>query len=216
MSDIVLYGYHYSVYARIAKMVCLEKGIPFTWSEIDPFADPPDPRMEALNPFGRVPILEQGPFRLHETQAITRYLDEAFDGPSLQPDKPKDRARMAQVIGIVDSYAYWPLVRQVFAQAVFAPAAGEEWDPAEVEAGLSAAHKILDALNRLSGDEGILNGTVITLADLHLAPMIAYFTQAPRATAMVEQRPGLSAWWQAIQARNSLIDSDPGLPATRR
>ena len=38
-----------------------------------------------LHPFGRMPAFEHDGFRLFETAAISRYVDEAFAGPALQP-----------------------------------------------------------------------------------------------------------------------------------
>jgi glutathione S-transferase len=48
----------------------------------------------ARHRFGKIPAFEHAGFRLYETGAITRYVDEAFPGPRLQPDDPRDRARM--------------------------------------------------------------------------------------------------------------------------
>jgi hypothetical protein len=116
---VTLYGYSYSVYLRIVRMMMLEKGVAWAHIEVDPFTDPIPPEYLALNPFGRVPTLDHDGFVLYETTAITRYIDEAFGGPSLQPEAPPQRARMNQIIAIADSYGYWPMVRQVFSQRVF-------------------------------------------------------------------------------------------------
>jgi glutathione S-transferase len=58
------------------------------------------------HPFGKIPAFEHAGFRLYEAGAITRYVDEAFPGPPLQPAEPQARARMNQIISIADSYAY--------------------------------------------------------------------------------------------------------------
>ena len=124
-----LIGYRYSVYSWIAKLALVEKGIVYEWVETDPFAaDLPD-QFLTLSPFKRVPVLQHADFSLYETVAITRYVDEAFAGPDLQPSTPVDRARQSQILSIIDSYAYWPFVRQVFAQGFFAPQFGERVDP---------------------------------------------------------------------------------------
>lgn len=212
--QVVLYAYRYSVYARIVRMTLLEKHVPWTEIEIDPFAGPPADYLE-LNPFGRVPTLVDGAFTLYETAAIARYVDEAFEGPNLQPQRSPARARMAQIIAIVDSYGYWPLVRQVFSHRVFRPAAGEAVDEALVAQGLAKAPAVLAALEKLC-DGRHLAGENLSLADLHLAPMIAYFTQAPEGAAMLSDYPRLSTWWQGISRRPSLIETDPGLPKPTR
>lgn len=209
---LVLHGFRYSVYARIARLALAEKGLESTWVEVDPFAEDLDPGFLSLQPFGRVPVLVHDGFALYETAAITRYVDEAFAGPVLQPEEPRERARMAQVMGIVDSYAYRPLVRQVFSHRVFRPALGGDVDETEIKAGLAAAPTVLDALEALAGGgEGIV-ARQWTLADGHLAPMIAYFTVAPEGAAMLTGYPKLADWWARTKARPSMTATDPGLP----
>src|SRR3954451_567518 len=113
-----LYGYQYSVYSWIARFALEEKGADYRWIEINPFApDVPDSYL-ALHPFKRVPTLVHGNFHIYETGAISRYVDEAFPGPSLQPTDLCHRTRCNQFISIVDGYVYWPLVRQVFSHRV--------------------------------------------------------------------------------------------------
>ena len=86
---VLLYGYHYSVYVRVVRLALLEKGVAWQHVEIDPFAKEIPADYLAMNPFGRVPTLRHGDFTLYETTAITRYIDEAFDGLPLLPSNPK-------------------------------------------------------------------------------------------------------------------------------
>src|SRR3979411_948188 len=104
----------------------------------------------ALHPFKRVPALVHDGFEIYETGAITRYVDETFPGPRLQPTDPPHRARCNQFLSIIDSYVYWPLVRQVFSHRVFRPRLGGPSDAAEIEKGLAAASDVLAALERLA------------------------------------------------------------------
>ncbi len=208
-----LHGYEYSVYAWIARFALAEKGISYTWVEVNPFADPVPADYLAMHPFGRVPTLVSGDFVLFETGAITRYLDEAFVGPRLQPMVPEDRARVSQILSVVDSYAYWPLVRQVFAQGVIGPRLGRPTDQSAYSQGLAAAPRILNALDRLAGGGEFLVGDSLTLADIHLAPMIAYFIAAADGLALFQNHERLSAWWPAVSTRQAFIETTPDLPA---
>ena len=209
---LTLIGYRYSVYLRIVRMVLAEKRLRATLVEVNPFDRPLPEGYLDLHPFGRVPVLQHGPFTLYETTAITRYLDEALPGPPLQPQDARDRARMAQVIAIADAYAYQPMVRQVYAQRVFAPAEGAAGDEAQVQAGLAATAPVLAALDQIAAEGRVLAGGAVTLADLHLAPMLAAFTQVPEAARMVGDRPALARWWAAMAVRQSVHGTDPGLP----
>ena len=210
---VVLHGYQYSVYARIVRMVLAEKGVAHERAEVNPFAPNVPDAYLAMHPFRRVPVLVHDDFVLYETGAITRYVDETFAGPRLQPVAPRERARMTQIISVIDSYAYWPMVRQVFSHAVFRPRVGEPVEAAEIGRGLEGSARALGALEALAAGGDRLVGRDLSLADLHLAPMIAYFCAAPEARGVIPEYPKLSAWWQAMQRRESLGATDPGLPA---
>jgi len=206
---LILIGYRYSVYTRIVRMALIEMGLSAEYVEVNPFSDPSDPELAAHSAFGRVPVLRHGDFTLTETAAILRYLDAIGPGLSLVPTAAQPAARMAQIIGIVDAYAYWPLVRDVFGAAFFAPHQGQPVDLARIATGLSNAQPSLQTLNAIA-DEGLqLDGADITLADLHLAPMIAYFSMADEGAAALARYPALLSWWAAVRNRSSLQQTDP-------
>jgi glutathione S-transferase len=208
---LVLHGYRYSVYVRIVRLVLAEKGVAYDQVEVNPFAADVPAGYRALHPFGRVPTLVHDGFVLYETGAISRYLDRAFGGPSLQPEAPQALARMDQIIGIADAYAYWPLVRQVFSHRVFRPALGRPADEAEIAQGLAGAVTVLAALDALVS-EGFVAGRTLSLADLHLGAMIAYFAAAPEGAALLDRHRRLAAWWRALSRRPSFAATDPLLP----
>jgi glutathione S-transferase len=209
---LVLHGYRYSVYVRIARLALAEKGVAYDRVEVNPFAADVPAAYLALHPFGRVPTLVHDDFALYETGAITRYLDRSFAGPKLQPDRPRALGRMDQIIGVVDSYGYWPLVRQVFSHRVFRPAIGQPADMAEVARGLAGATKVLAALEALAATDAFLVGPTLSLADLHLGAMIAYFAAAAEGAALLAEHPRLAAWWTRLSQRPSFAATDPGLP----
>ena len=209
---LILHGYHYSVYNRIARLALAEKGVVYERVEVNPF-DPVLPAgYLALHPFGRVPTLVHDGFVLYETGAITRYVDRAFPGPALQPGAPHALARMDQLIGVIDAYGYWPMVRQVFSHRVFRAAAGRPADETEVAQGLAGSAKVLAALETLAVTDAFLVGPDLSLADLHVGAMVAYFTLAPEGAALLTDYPRLAAWWAKVGARASFAFTDPGLP----
>jgi glutathione S-transferase len=209
---LVLHGYRYSVYVRIARLALAEKEVAYDSVEVNPFAADVPADYLALHPFGRVPTLVHDGFALYETGAISRYVDRTFSGPALQPVQPRALGRMDQIIGVVDSYGYWPLVRQVFSHRVFRPAIGQTADEAEVGRGLAGATKVLAALEELAAADAFLVGPTLSLADLHLGAMIAYFAAAPEGAALLERHPLLAAWWMQLSRRPSFAATDPGLP----
>jgi|ERR1700730_9841038 len=90
----VVFGAPYSVYVRAVRLALEEKAVDYELVPVDIFAPsgvPPEHKVR--HPFGKIPAFEHAGFRLYEASAITRYVDEAFPGPRLQPDDPLGRAR---------------------------------------------------------------------------------------------------------------------------
>lgn len=204
MNEVILYGAPYSVYVRIARLTLAEKGVPYRFVEVDVFGDPAAREAHLLRqPFGKIPALSYGGFQLYETAAICRWVDEVFRGPTLQPVPPNARARMMQAISILDSYAYRTLVWDIFVERMMKPKEGGATDEAKVAAALPMARTCLAALNDLAPEAPWLAGDQLTLADLHAAPIIDYFLQAPEGRMLGDQ-PRLARWWSAMAARPSM------------
>lgn len=161
------------------------------------------PEHLARHPFGRIPVLSHSGFLLYETGAICRYVDEAFDGPSLQPSSTRARARMAQIIGLLDAYCYRPMVWGVFVQRVRVPLRGGAADEQQIAGAMPAVEKGLDALASLQDNGAFLAGDQLTLADTHAYPMLKYLSLAPEGRSAMARRPALQQWLERMQARPS-------------
>lgn len=203
---LVLHGLERSVYTRIVRLALAEKQQPYTLQEVEIFGPGGVPPAHlARHPFGRIPVLSHGDFVLYETAAITRYVDEAFDGPALQPASAQARARMNQVIGLLDAYAYRPMVWGVFVQRVRRPAEGHAVDEPEVARSLIAADRVLKVLDQALAQHARLAGPSLSLADLHAWPMLRYFTLAPDGDALLRRYPRLHGWFDQMLARSSAL-----------
>lgn len=205
MSDTVLYGLSRSVYTRIARLALEEKGVCYSLEEVDIFgpAGVPAEHFER-QPFGRIPAFAHDGFMLYETGAITRYVDEAFAGTRLQPQEPRARARMNQVIGIVDSYAYRPMIWGVFAARIVAPEEGVEPDEALVAESLAKARTCCRALDEILGSKRYFAGDELSLADAHALPILLYFAMTREGTQTLSAHPRLRAWLDNMAARPSV------------
>lgn len=207
---IELFGADYSVYVRSARLTFEEKGVPYTLISVDVFA-PEGPPVEHLErqPFGKIPALQHDDFSLFETAAILRYVDEAFDGPPLQPEDPRSLARMMQFLSILDTYAYRTLVWDIFVERVAKTRDGSEADEARIAAALGPARTIIRALEDLKQKGEFLLGHQLTLADCHAAPMLNLFQQSPEGANLMESAPGLRHWLQTFKKRESFQATHP-------
>ena len=204
MSNPILYGPTYSTYVRSARLAMEEKGVDYDLVEVDFLQAPMPAEQIERHPFAKVPAFEHDGFKFYEVSAIGRYVDEAFDGPSLQPVDVKARARMTQIISILDNYTYPCTIGDLLIQRVIVPMLGGEADEGIITAALPEIEKNMNTLEQLRGDGKYLVGNQLTLADLHLVPIYEYFQSMPESAAILENTPGLRAWWDMIKDRESV------------
>ncbi|WP_224543840.1 glutathione S-transferase family protein [Mesorhizobium sp. CA16] len=205
MAKPTLYGADYSVYVRIARMTLEEKGVGYELVPLDIFAAEGIPAWYLEHhPFGRIPAFEHDGFRLFETSAIARYVDEAFDGPALQPADARGRARMGQIIGVLDAYGYRALVWDVAVERL------EKTQPDEqlIASGLSQAETVLKVLTSVKAKGPWLLGEQLTLADLHAAPIVAYFVKVAEGRDLLARFADVRDWYQRFAAQPSFARTE--------
>jgi len=207
---IELFGADYSVYVRSARLALEEKGLAYKLVPIDIFdPDGPPAAYRELHPFGKIPALRHGETVLYETQAILRYVDDAFDGPPLQPPDPFNRARMTQILAILDNYAYRTLVWDIYVERVVKTRDGAPADEVKIASAMGLARTIVSALEELCTPGPFLLGDQLTLADCHAAPMVSLFDQAEEGALLLKSAPELAAWLDRFQKRPSFETTRP-------
>src|SRR4051812_30512198 len=120
MKGFVVHTIPGSPFARAVFATLEEKGAHYRVAPLTP-QDMRGPRHLGLHPFGRMPILEHGDFRLYETQAIVRYIDRVLPQPALTPADPQLAARMDQLMNINDWYLFRDASAPIGFQRVVAP-----------------------------------------------------------------------------------------------
>lgn len=205
MKKPILYGADYSVYVRIARMTLEEKGVDHELVPLDIFAAEgvPDWYLEH-HPFGRIPAFEHDGFRLFETSAIARYIDEAFAGPALQPADARGRARISQIAGMLDAYGYRAMVWDVAVERLEKMPADETL----IASGLSRAEAVLRVLTSLKAKGPWLLGDQLTLADLHAAPIIGYFVKVAEGRDLLARFPEMQDWYQRTATHPSFVQTE--------
>ena len=201
--SVKLYGIPGSPYVQAAMLGLTEKGVDYELVRIAP-PEHKGPDHLARHPFGKVPALDHDGFMLYETQAILRYVDQAFPGPQFEPATAQETARMNQIIGIVDCYMIRAWSADISFERVMAPRFfGRACDEAKVAAALPQATVCAEAVEALCAGP-YLTGESLTLADLHLAPHYNYFRQTPEGEAMLADKPGLARWFAHLSQRESV------------
>ena len=203
----MLYGAAYNVYVRAVRLALAEKGVQYQLIELDLGAEEGAPANYLHHAsFMRIPAFEHAGERLYEASAITRYVDEAFDGPALMPASPRERARVNQIISIIENYGYGPMVWSIFVERCRAVVAGRMADEEKIASAVPLVAYALDALEEVTVGPHLI-GEALTLGDLHLAAMLAYGTLAPEGATLVDARPRLQRWWSTMKQRPSMRDT---------
>lgn len=202
MANLTLYGPAPSSYVRTARMTCVEKGVSH---ELAPIAQGSDAH-RALHPFCKVPILEhgldRGTVRLYETQAIVRYLDAAFPGPSLVPSDPVAMATMEQWISVHNCYLYPHLIKDYAFAYILPQLQGKAPDLAAAAAAVPGVEHDLQLVEQGLRGKAWLAGS-FSLADLMLAPVVATVGMMPEGGKVLDRLENVRRWLTAIEQRES-------------
>ena len=210
MAAPIIYGTDMSTYVRTARMSLEEKPAQYELVDVSVVrGEVKQPAHLARNPFGTVPAFEHDGFKLYETSAIIRYIDQVFPGAKLTPDDARDRARMNQIISIIDYHGYPSIITQTVVQRVLPQLCGGT-DERVIAAAKPKLELVLQEIERIKAGSKFLAGDQVSLADLYLAPIIAYLTLVPEA-ALLAQRKGLGAWWESMGQRSSFKKTAPNL-----
>ena len=211
MARPIVYGPATSPYVWSARLALAEKGVAHELVEVSAKEFRSEPHI-SRHPFGKVPAFEHDGFALYETQAIMRYIDEAFAATPLQPIELHPFARMNQIMGIVDAYLAPSLVGGVLYPRIVAPRLGLPTDEAKVAASLPQVRLCLGEIARLAGDQEFLAGDMVSLADLMAAPPLVYFRKFAEGQAQFDELPALAAWLGRMEERQSVkVTRPPGV-----
>jgi glutathione S-transferase len=205
MQDFVIHSVPGSPYGRAVLVALEEKGQRYRLAPVTP-GTTRSPEHLALHPFGRIPILVHGDFRLYETQAILRYLDRILPQPALTPAEPQAAARMDMLMNVNDWYLFQGVGTVIVFQRVVGPRVlGLVPDEQIIAAALPQGHLVFDELSRRLGDAQFFGGELLTLADIILAPHLDMFRATPEWARLTAQTPNLVAWMSRLNERPSMV-----------
>src|SRR5271154_5671051 len=145
MARPIVYGAAVSPYVWSVRLALAEKGVTHELVSVEPSEFRSEAHL-ARHPFGKIPAFEHDEFMLYETQAIMRYVDEAFAAAPLQPIELHPFSRMNQIMGIVDAYMTPCLLFGVLYQRFVAPLLGHPTDEAKVQAALPQVKSCLEEI----------------------------------------------------------------------
>jgi len=191
-----------STYSRRVRIACLEKGIEVELVELDMAKGAHrSPDYLRLNPYGRVPTLEDDGFVLYESTAILEYLEATHPTPPLVPADARGCALVAMHMKLCDIQ----LARQtgiIIFPKRFLPR--ERWDEAAMAQAKKEIEKHLAIVEQqLAGREWMVGGRY-SLVEVCYAPFVEFFPLME-----ITPPPAVAAWTARMLGRASARETKP-------
>jgi glutathione S-transferase len=205
MPNVEIIGPAPSTYTRAVRMVCEEKSIPYDLKQSPPHSTDVD----AIHPFGKVPVMRHGDFELCESKAIATYLDLAFPGPKLIPTDPRHAALTEQWVSLVNTKMDGTLVRTYLVSYAFPKTPDGSPDRKVIDAVVPAVKQEIELLDRAVAKGGYLAGDSFTFADINVMPILAYLKNLPESGGAIVAAKSLSAYFDRLAARPSFQKTMP-------
>ncbi|GJN36056.1 hypothetical protein PR202_gb24882 [Eleusine coracana subsp. coracana] len=200
-----LYGWAISPFVSRALLSLEEAGVDYEHVTMSRSAgDHRRPDHLARNPFGQVPVLEDGDLTLFESRAIARHVFRKHKPELLGGAGDPERAAMVDVWTEVEAHQFQPAAGAIVVECVFAPLLGRARDQRRVDENVGKLRAVLEAYDaRLSKQNRpyLAGGDDVSLADLTHFPVMHYVMGTEYGPELVEGLPGVKAWWEAIAAR---------------
>lgn len=190
----ILYGHPFSSYTWKAMIAFHEKDVEFNLRNIDPaFPENAAPFAE-IAPFGKFPVLVDGPHIVPEATIIIEHLDRVVDAPAMIPTKPDAALEIRLLDRLFDNYVMTPM------QAFVEQAMGMAGD-AQVERAKSTLDRSYAWIDAHMACREWAGGAAFTLADCAAAPSLFYADWVYR---IPDSLPHLQAYRARLLARPSV------------
>jgi len=205
MAELEILGAPQSNFVWTCRIVCEEKAVAYNLSPVFPHT----PEIDAIHPFGRIPVMRHGAIKLFESKAIATYIDRVFTGPALIPADPVGAALTEQWISAIITTIDPILLRQ-YAVAYFFPGTADGSPNRQlIDAALPKLTKPFDVLEAAVAKTGHLVGDGFTLADAFLVPVLYYMNKLPESGKLVAERKAVARYIARHLERNSVAATIP-------
>jgi glutathione S-transferase len=154
------------------------------------------PQFLAMNPHGRVPVIDDNGTVVWESHAILRYLAARYDKHQFWSEDPGDRARVEPWMDWAQTTLQPDFLLGVFWAFYRTPEHARNWDAIRSKVALCTRHFLL--LDSILSKQPYLCGAHISLADFPAGTALyRYFALDIERPSV----PSVEAWYQRLRLR---------------
>jgi glutathione S-transferase len=197
-----LYYHPLSTYSRRVLIVLAEKQIPHELSIVDmPARRHREQPYLSLNPYGRVPTLQEDEFVLFESTAILNYLEATHPTPPLASADSRGRALVNMHMKLCDLQLTRHAGTIIFPKR-FLPK--ERWNTAAIAEAKQEIEKHFAILDKHLSERTYLVAEQFSLAEVGYAPFLEFLPLMEIAPSTA-----IAAWSERVLARPSVVATRP-------
>ncbi|KAI4305951.1 hypothetical protein L6164_029276 [Bauhinia variegata] len=187
-------------------LVCLiEKEVEFETVHVDiTKGEQKSPEYLKLQPFGVLPVIQDGDYTLYESRAIMRYYAEKYksQGVELLGKTIEERGLVEEWLD-VEATNFHPPIYNLAIQLMFSPMVGITPNPKLIEESEAKLESVLNIYEERLSKSKYLAGDFFSLADISHLPFLDYLVNYMGKEYMVKDRKHVSAWWGDISSKPS-------------
>lgn len=200
-SPIKLYRYPISGHCHRVELFLSLLGLPVELIHVElANAAHKTPEFLRMNPFGQIPVIQDGDVTIADSNAILVYLAKRYDNGTWLPEDPVKAAEVQRWLSVAAGLvAYGPAAARLV--KVF----NASFNLDEVQ---GRAYRLFDIMEPLLQHSHFLVGNQATLADI---ANYSYIAHAPEGGVSLQSYPNIRAWLARVEALPGFI----GMPKTQ-
>ncbi|MEO6917692.1 MAG: glutathione S-transferase [Collimonas sp.] len=185
-----LYRSPFSGHAHRVELFLSLLDLPFEMIDVNLGAgDQKKPEFLAKNPFGQVPVIEDGTVTLADSNAILVYLASRYGDASWLPRDPLGAAGVQRFLSLAAG--------EIFRGPASARMVALFGAPLDREAACATAAQLFGILEPHLAGQSFLTGSQVTIADV---AAYSYIAHAPEGGIALDGYPHIRRWLRRIEA----------------
>ena len=160
-----------------------------------------EPSFRAMNPHGRVPVLQDGDLAIWESHAILRYLASRYGGDALWPTGASEKARIDEWMDWTQTAFQPDFLNGIFWGYYRTPESQRNWP--KIKDSVARCCRHVELLDKIFMKQAFLAGGNFSLADIPLGTLLYRYYELDIERPRAEH---VEVWYARLGSRPAYRD----------